>query len=407
MAKKWRTTLVIGALLVAVGVAVIWALQPQPVPVDMARISTGPLEVTISQEGRTRVTDIYAVSAPIGGTLTRSQLHLGQEVRAGETIVASIRPPAPAFLDARTRAEALAAVAAADAAVRLARAQVQESEARTALAYSEYTRGAQLRQRDALSESQFEQLRIATTIADGQLAVAEATLLIRQREADAARARLIGPDTPTGPVNGECCVDVMAPVSGRVLAIHHESEQVIAGGAPLLEIGDIAELEIVVDLISSDAVRVTAGARAAIGGWGGEDLAATVRRLEPAGFTRVSALGIEEQRVRAILDLTPESHALSAGRLGHNYRVVADIIVERAEDAVLAPLSALFRNENEWAVFVVAEGGMAELRTVALGARTNRQAVILEGLSPGEYVILHPGDRVRDGVSVAPRERID
>jgi HlyD family secretion protein len=226
---------------------------------------------------------------------------------------------------------------------------------------------------------------------------------MRQRELETARARLISPEDidPLDP--DACCIMVRAPIDGQVLAVHHESEQVVSAGTPLIDLGDPSEVEIVAELLSSDAVRVPPGASARIDGWGGPAaLAATVRRVEPAGFTKVSALGIEEQRVRVVLDFDdpPETRP----GLGHGYRVVAHITVERIDDTVLVPLGALFRRGAQWSVFVVDGDGNAAERPVEIGERTTRQAVVESGLEPGERVILHPSDRVADGVAVEERE---
>lgn len=318
-------------------------------------------------------------------------------------MVAIVRPAAPAFLDVRARRETEAAIAAAEAMVELARAQVREAEAQLALAESEYARAAELRRRGTIPESRFDEIRVAVSTAEARLYSAEASLAVRQRELESARARLIGPETVAEDDPEACCVLVRAPISGRVLVVHHESEQVVGAGTPLVDLGDPDRLEVVVELLSSDAVRIAPGARATIDGWGGpRPLEATVRRIEPAGFTKVSALGIEEQRVRALLDFADAPDTRPG--LGHGFRVMAHIEVERVEDAVLVPLGALFRRGAQWAVFVVDAEGRATERTVDIGARTAREAVVLEGLEPGERVILHPSDRVTDGVSVVERE---
>jgi HlyD family secretion protein len=323
-------------------------------------------------------------------------------VKAGETVVAIIRPTVPEFLDARARREAEAAISAAEAMVEFARAQVREAEAQLAHAESEYARAAELRRRGAIAESRFEEIRVGVSTAEARLYSAEATLAVRQRELESARARLIGPETIAEDDPDACCILVRAPTTGQVLTVHHESEQVVSAGTPLVDLGDAERLEIVAELLSSDAVRIRPGAAARVDGWGGRALPATVRRVEPAGFTRVSALGIEEQRVRVVLDFDdpPDERA----GLGHGYRVVVHVVVDRIEEAVLVPLGALFRRGAAWAVFVVAEDGRAVERTVQIGARTSQQAVVEAGLEPGDRVILHPRDRVTEGQPVAERQ---
>lgn len=396
MDPKWRRWALVAGAALAAAAAGFWALQPQPVPVDTAAIARGSLEVTISEEARTRLQDIYTVSAPIAGTVARSPRQVGDAVAAGETVVATIRPATPALLDARARREAEAAAAAAEATVQLARVQLREADTALYQAENAYTRAAQLRQRNAISESAFEDARGAVAAAEGRLATAEAMLAVREREAETARARL-------APIsgNGEG-VEVTSPIDGQVIAVHHESEQVVSAGTPLIEIADPGRLEVVAELLSADAVRIAVGMPARIDGWGGtEALAASVRRIEPAGFTRVSALGIEEQRVRVLLDF--EGEVEERAGLGHGYRVMAHIAVETISDAVLVPLGALFRRGADWSVFVVDGQGRAEERVVEIGERTNREAVALRGLEAGDRVILYPSDRVAIGVAVVER----
>ncbi len=401
MALPLRTTAIALAGLAVAGAAIWWALKPQAVPVDMAEVARGPLEVTVSDDGKTRIIDVYTVSAPVAGTVQRTPGSAGDRVVAGETTVAMIRPAAPAFLDARTRREAEAALAAAEAAVRLAEAQAAEAQTELGLAQSEQRRVEALARRNVVSERLFEEANAGVRRAEARLDIAAATLEMRQREMESAQARLIGPETSADVQNGDCCVVVRAPVDGDILTIHHESEAVVAAGTPLIEIGDPAKLEIVAELLSADAVRISEGAEARVEGWGGTPLAARVRRIEPSGFTKVSTLGIEEQRVRTVLDLTGPVGERPG--LGHGYRVIVAIVVERHDDALLVPLGALFRQGADWAVFVVDEDGRAALRQIETGARDARHALVRDGLSEGERVILHPSDRVADGVAVTSR----
>lgn len=401
MAFPLRKTVLILAGLAVAGAVGWWAFRPQPVPVDLAAVERGALEVTVSDDGRTRIIDVYSVSAPVAGTVQRTPGSVGDVVTAGETVVGMIRPAAPAFLDARTRREAEAALAAAEAAVHLAEAQHSEAEAEMDLARSEMRRVQELARRNVVSERMFEEAEVGVRRVEARLRVAGAALEMRRRERDSAEARLIGPEGETGVGNGACCVVVRAPVDGEILTIHHESEAVVAAGAVLVEIGDPAKLEVVVELLSSDAIRVRPDAPARIEGWGGPALEAVVRRVEPTGFTKTSALGIEEQRVRAILDLSASGEERRG--LGHNYRVVARIAVERHDDVLLVPLGALFRHGADWAVFVADSDGRASLTTIEAGARDARNAVVLSGLSEGDRVILHPSDRVSDGVAITVR----
>lgn len=399
---RWLRRFIYLLLGLTVVAATIWALQPQPVPVDTAEIQRGDLEITVSEDSRTRVRDVFTVSAPIGGTLQRSPLEVGDVVKAGETIVAIIRPSVPELLDIRTRREAEAAVSVAEASVAVARAQVREAEAQLAHAEIEYIRAVELTRREVISDREFEQARINVSNAEARLMSAEATLEMRERELESARARLIEPDGTDAADPEDCCVMVRAPIDGQVLALHLESEQVISAGTSPVDIGEPRNLEVVAELLSSDAVRIATGAPARIDGWGGPALSARVRRIDPAGFTEISALGIEEQRVRVMLDF--EDPPDERDGLGHDYRVVAHITANRFEDVVLVPLGALFRRGDAWAVFIVDADGRAIERIVEIGGRTTRQAVVEAGLEPGDRVVLHPGDRLADGRRVAERD---
>ena len=285
--------------------------------------------------------------------------------------------------------------------MRLAEAQAVEARAELDLARSEQRRVEELARRNVVSERNFDEANAGVRRAEARLDIAAATLEMRQREMESAEARLIGPETGAGAENGDCCVTVRAPVDGDILTIHHESEAVVAAGTPLVEIGDPAKLEVVAELLSADAVRIREGAEARVEGWGGAPLEARVRRIEPSGFTKVSTLGIEEQRVRVILDLTGGAQARPG--LGHGYRVTVAIVVKRHDDVLLVPLGALFRQGSDWAVFVAGADDRAALRKIGIGARDARHALVEAGLAEGERVILHPSDRVAAGVAVTMR----
>ncbi|GGK24556.1 efflux RND transporter periplasmic adaptor subunit [Salinarimonas ramus] len=392
---------ILAILVLAVAAAAFWALRPQPIPADLATIAAGPLAVTVEDEGMTRIEEVYTVSAPMGGTLQRSPRHVGDVVVAGETILAVIEPMAPGFLDIRSQRVAEAAVEAAASAVALAEAQVSQAAAELEFAQSDLARAQELARRETISTRDLDRARLTVRTAESALASAEATRDVRVRELESARANLIQPGSEAGP-SPTCCVQVRSPVDGQVLDVVVESEQVVQAGAPLVEVGDPDRLEIVVDLLSRDAVRVEPGDGALIDDWGGDaPLAARVVRVEPTAFTEVSALGIEEQRVRVILALLDP--AAAQGKLGHRYRVVARIVVWEEDDVVQVPLGALFREGGDWAVFVV-EDGTAQVRLVTLGERTMRTAQVLSGLEEGETVILHASDRIEAGAEVVGRE---
>lgn len=390
-----RALLMLLGLIIAGGFA--WALWPKPVPVDVVVVSRGPVTVTADEEGKTRIKDVYTVSAPITGKLQRVALQAGDTVTKDESIVAIIEPSAPPLLDVRTTREQMAHVAAAKAFVVLAEAEVRASRAELQFAESELKRAEALQHTQAIAERTLERARIDVDTRAAALGRAMANAEMRKRELESAEARLLPPDDAyAGRVPASCCVRVRAPESGRILRLIQESEKVVEAGSPLVEIGDPGNIEIVVELLSAEAVRVPEGAEAAIEAWGGGPaLKGKVRRVEPAGFTKISALGIEEQRVRVILDLAQDPPA----RLGHDFRVFARITVHRSDNALRVPISALYRRGDKWAVFA-AERGRAGTVEIEIGERNATFAEVRNGLSEGARVIVHPSDRVADGVRV-------
>jgi HlyD family secretion protein len=390
------------ALALACAGLATWALWPKPVPADLATIARGRLEVTVEDEGITRIRDLFTVSAPIGGKLMRAPLKVGDEVKAGETVVAVIEPTMPAFLDVRTQRINEAGAEAAAAAVQLAEALVQQTRSQLEFAHADMRRARELAEREAASARTLEKAKLDVALAEANLASALATREVRRRELESARAGLVQP-TEIDSEAATCCMKARSPVSGRVLRVLVESEQVVQAGASLIELGDPSALEIVVDLLSRDAVRVKQGAAARIENWGGTVLQARIRRVEPTGFTKVSALGIEEQRVKVILDLVDPPERWQ--RLGHGYRIVARIAVWQQEDVLLVPLGALFRKADSWAVFVVSDG-RAHLRVIEIDQRNQHAARVISGLAAGEQVVLHPSDRIQDGKRVVLRSRL-
>lgn len=400
MRPVWRRTLTWGLPVLLVALALAYTFRPQPVPVDLAPVTRGDMQVSVGDEGHTRVRDVYVVSAPLNGEMERVKVKVGDAVVAGKSEIVVIRPSDPSFLDFRTRSTLEAEVSAAEAAEGLAKAEVKRARAELNFARSELKRARELTKRNTISQRALELAELEVTTREAALAQAEASLRVRRHELATARARLIEPGQR--PAAGEnCCVTVRAPVSGRVLRVFQESEGVISAGQPIVEIGDPRDLEIVVDLLSSDAVRVEEGAPVVIRDWGGKrDLKGVVRRVEPYGFTKVSALGIEEQRVNVIIDFSgpPEGRAA----LGHGYRVDVRIVVWQGAGVLKVPMSALFREGGDWAVFVDNDG-RAERRLVRIGHLNDREAEVLGGLKEGEKVVLHPSDRVTNGVELQPR----
>lgn len=391
-----------GFLAVGIGLLVLtlaWALWPRPVTVETAEIGRGRLLVTVDEEGKTRIKDVYTVSAPITGKVVRVLLETGDPVKKDASIVASIEPTAPPFLDVRATRELEAQIEAYKAALALAEAEVNQAAAELQFAESELRRAQTLMNTNTIPERTLERTRVDVDTRRAALARSKANVEVRKRELESVQARTIAPEEAwKGEVPVGCCVTVRAPSNGRVLRIIQESERVVTAGTPLLEIGDPAKLEIIVDLLSSDAVKVRDGATASIEAWGGAPLTAAVTRIEPAGFTKVSALGIEEQRVRTVLKLvaaTPE-----ADRLGHEFRVMAKIGIYDAQQVLRVPISALFRTREQWSVYTV-ERGRARLAPVEIGQRNAEFAEVRKGLAERAVVILHPSDRVASGVRVS------
>jgi HlyD family secretion protein len=397
-------------LIGAVGVAALGGLgwmvtRPEIVPVDIAMLANGPLEVTINADGETRIRDIYEVSAPVSGRLLRSPVKIGDTVNESETIVARIEPGEPAFLDTRSLSQAQAAVKQAEAALALAETQITMAELDLGHSQLELNRLHDLYERGTIPQARLEDAELAVDVAAAKLDSAHASYDMRMSELEAQRALLVPPQGAEGGSTGTtCCIEIVAPVSGEVLEVVNESARMVSVGMPIVSIGRRGDMEIVVDLLSSDAVRIALGAPAYVERWGGaEGLEAEVRRIEPAGFTKISALGIEEQRVKVQLDFTtPEADRMG---LGHGFRVHLRIVEWRGDEVLRLPISALFRSDGAWAVFAF-EAGAARLKRVEIGRRNTDFAEVLSGLEAGEVVILHPSDRISDGVLVADRESL-
>lgn len=374
----WTRRIGIGATALGLGGALVWALWPQPAAVDMAVIGRGDLQVSVAAEGVTRVREPYAVTAPITGIVERLPVAVGDIVRRGETTIALIRPAEPALMDARSRAQAEAAVREAEAALALAETNLRRALTTLTHGQSELTRARALAQAGTISQRALEDAEAAFT--------------------EASQAQLIAPDGVEGVTNA---LRLSAPISGTVLSVEDPSARLVQAGAPLLSLGDLQDLEIEIDLLSADAVQVAEGAPAWVDRWGGAgSLQAVVRRIEPAAFTRVSALGIEEQRVRLRLDfLTPPE---GRAGLGDRYRVFVRVVTWEGADRLLVPEAALFRHGEGWAVFRVAEG-RATLTPVETGHRAGGQVEVLGGLTQGDTVILYPASSLVEGGRVTPR----
>jgi HlyD family secretion protein len=383
---------VLALALLAVTVAVILALRPRPVPVDVAAAVRGPLEVAIEETGVTRVKDRYVVSAPVSGTVARQRLEPGDRVAEGE-VVARIAPLASPLLDARTRSEAQARLSAAGAALRQAEAERGRAAAAAALADDERSRARTLAAGGSVAAQALQRAEIEARMRSEELSSAVFAAKVAAEGVRVAGAALEGEGAPRGRH-----VDVVAPASGRVLRVLQQSEGVVQAGAPLLEVGNPEALEVVADLLTTDAVRVAPGTPLTIQGWGGDrPLEARVRRVEPSAFTKPSALGVEEQRVNVVAALAAPRADWAA--LGDGFRVEARLVLWRGEDVLKVPQGAAFRRGDGWAVFRV-DAARVRLTPVQLGHRGDTEVEIAAGVGAGAIVVVHPGDRVADGARV-------
>jgi HlyD family secretion protein len=388
-----RIRLLLGLLVVAGFVAV--ALWPEAMTVDVATATNGPMQVSIDEDGETRVRQRFVISAPVAGRVERIELEPGDRVTRAKTVLVRLAPVQSSLLDPRTRAEFSAAVETARAAVGQAQAERQRS-----LAALERARSSEARQRalfdgGAIPRDTLEAAQTAVQTAEEAARAAGFALQGAEYQLQQARARLQAP----GSTNA--AVEIRAPVDGVVLKRFRESSTVVAPGEPLLEIGDPDQIEIVADLLSTDAVRVPPGAAVLIEQWGGgHALSGRVRRVEPSGFMKVSALGVEEQRVNVIIDFDDPTAAQRS--IGDGYRVEVRIVEWQDDNVLKVPTGSLFRQQEGWAVFVV-DNGKARLQRVGLGQRNPTEAQIVEGLSAGQTVVLHPPDTLVDGTTVTTR----
>ena len=385
----------IGALAAAALLTV--ALWPASVDVDAATAVRGPLTVTIDEDGETRVHHRFIVSAPLGGRVERIDLDPGDRVEKDRTVLARLRPEASQMLDARSRADAAAALTAARAVLGRARAEEQRARAARDLAARDLTRERQLSDAGLTTRQALETREAA--VATAEEAVNAARFAAASAAADVARA-----ETRLRPASAEISggvVEVRAPVDGVVLRRFLDSGGVVAPGARLVEIGDSSHVEVVADLLSTDAVKVRPGMRVQLEQWGGDGvLGARVERVEPSGFTKVSALGVDEQRVNVILDVDDDARVWNA--MGDGFRVEVRIAIWEAADVLKVPASALVRDGEGWAVFRVVDG-RARRTPVQVGHRTPREVEVSGGLDAGVTVVLHPPDTLEDGGRVRAR----
>lgn len=388
--KSW---ILLGLGTVALAAAFIWAFRPQPVPVETAEVRRGPFEQIIEEDGKTRVRERYVVSAPVAGRLARVQLKAGDVVRKGAT-VAVLRPSAPSMIDTRTARELVERVGVAESGLARSRAQSARAEAALDQARTDVARQKQLQDEGFLAAAALDQAQLSVRVQTRELEAARFAQQGAAHDVALARAALMRARRAAGAQRPGSEWDIDAPVDGHVLRVLQESETIVGVGTPLLEIADPADLEVVIDVLSTERTRIQPGARVELSAGGSLRLQGRVRRVEPSAFTKVSALGVEEQRVNVIVDLSspPEQWR----ELGDQARVDAHIVLFERPDAVIAPVAALFRDGDRWAVYV-ANNGRAEKRRVKVGGRTQSDAWIEEGLAPAERVIVYPSDSVAEG----------
>lgn len=393
MNRKTRKRLILVGIGLVVLLALVYGFWPEAVPVDRATVQRGPLQVIIEEEGETRVAHTYVISSPVAAYAQRIELEPGDTVEQGQPVV-RLEPPRAAILDPRTQAQARARVDAAQATLAQTEQNVQAAEAAAQQAEEERQRVERLFEVGSATQQTLTRARSAATQAQASLDAARAAVVAARAELVSARAALQA--DPTSRTVSEV---LYAPVAGRVLTVHHQSEGQVHPGEPLVELGDVDNLEIHVDVLSQDAVRIAPGTPVLLEQWGGDAvLDAVVKRVEPQGFTQISSLGVEEKRVTVVADLTAPPEALGAG-----YRVLARFVVWEGDDVLLVPTSALFRTDEGWAVFAI-EGGEAVLRSVEIGHQTGLLAEVVSGLEEGEDVIVHPENDLSAGTRVAPRE---
>ena len=387
--------------LYAVGLAlaffIVTGLLPKPVEVEKASVVRGPLTVSVLEEGKTRIRDRYVVSPPLAGYLRRVPVRAGDPVVAEKTVLAVIQASPSSFLDPRAKAQSEAAVRSAEATRSQRTEQVDSALAELELARKELLRSEQLRKKGAIAVQEFDTAANRVEMLDNQLGSARFGLKVAEFELEQAKAALV---QATGDASDtDRPIEIKSPISGFVLNVYEESARPISPGMPIMEVGDPTDLEAEIELLSSDAVKVKPGAKVAIEQWGGgQPLTGTVALVEPGAFLKVSALGVEEQRVKVRVNFAD----LPAGLLGDRYRVEARIVTWSESDVLQVPTGALFRKGNDWMTFLV-EGGRAKLTPVEIGQSNGVFAEVKSGLRDGQQVILHPPDTVRPGIAVKER----
>lgn len=398
MAHTQRNIVLAALGAVVIGGLVFVTVRPEPIPVDLHDVERADFAVTVDVDGETRVSELYEVAAPISGFALRSPLKVGDPVIGGETVVAQVEPSSPGLLDERSRLQAEAHVREMEAVMTVALSDKRKAEEDLAYALTQYDRVAQLVERNVATITRLEDAHQQRAIAQAALQSAEARIAQAESGLDAAKAALVEMSSEGN--GAACCVPILAPADGVVLEIDVVSARPVAAGTRLLALGDPGDLEIVADILSTNAVKLPANAKASVERWGGPDLEARLDRIEPAASTKVSALGIEEQRVDAIFTITSPPEAFAG--LGHGFAVYLRIVEFEAQDVIVIPLSAAFRVGADWAVFRTV-GDRVERVQVELGRRNGRYAVVLSGLEVGDRVVEHPSERLTDGALIVER----
>jgi HlyD family secretion protein len=409
----------------AVAVMIIYALRPMPVLADFVKVQRGPMMVAVQDDGITRIRERYVVSSPLNGRLLRISFDVGDMVTAGNTVLARMQPTDPDLLDPRAVAQAQARVSAAERRLEGMKAELAKAEAALDFAELELGRLQRLRSQSAVASSELEQAKFFFQARQQEARAAGFNVDIAEYELQLQRAALLltkpldeanDPNRSAPPPKQSASTDgntaeemelaIVSPIDGRILRIYQESTAVVLAGSPLLEIGDPSDLEVVVDVLSRDAVQIDPGDPVLLENWGQpEPLRGQVRRVEPSGFTKVSALGVEEQRVNVIIDIQDPPRMRAA--LGDNFRVDAKIIIWQQTEVLQVPTSALFRVGQQWTVFRVDGDSKAVAQAVTVGRNNGSQAEILDGLEAGQVVIAHPGDSIANGVTVANRADLE
>ena len=397
MKIKFRTVFWAAAVIV-LGALLVVAFRPQPIPVDLAEVTRGEMTVTVRDQGRTRVRNEYVISAPVGGQLLRIEYKPGADVIAGDAL-ARILPSDPSLLDARSRAELQASVRSAEAALGLARAEMERASAQLDFARTEAARVRRLRSEDLIAIEAYDRAELQLRVAETNLKSGQENTRVREAELAAAEARLVQTGTSS---SDDFVVTVTAPTSGKVMSVAQESRSVISGGAEIMTLADATDLEVVAEFLSTDAVEVQPGALAFIENWGRNrsPLRGQVRLIEPNGFLKISALGVEEQRVNVVVDFVGSPEEWST--LGHGYRVEVAVVTWQESNVLQVPVAALFRNGENWAVYRI-ENDTARLTPVEIGRENGRNAQVLEGVEEGQAIVLYPGEQLADGVRVIER----